>query len=84
MARLAVALGTCFLLSEDRDLRDPPGLGFVAWLQVARAAANETEVETIFFGASIPVTVTGEAVQAASRRIAAASSAAKWAMLGAG
>ena len=83
-ARLAVALGTCFLLSEDRDLCDPPGLGFAAWLQVAHAAANETEVETIFFGASIPVNVTGELVQAASRRITAASSAAKWAMLGAG
>ena len=83
-ARLAVALGTCFLLSEDRDLCDPPGLGFAAWLEVAHAAANETEVATIFFGASIPVNVTGEAVQAASRRIAAASPAAKWAMLGAG
>ena len=83
-ARLAVALGTCFLLSEDRDLCDPPGLGFAAWLQVAHAAANETEVETIVFGASIPVNVTGEVVQAASSRIAAASPAAKWAMLGAG
>jgi len=83
-ARLAVALGICFLLSEDPDLCDPPGLGFAGWLQVAHAAANETEVETIFFGASIPVSVTSEAVGAASRRIAAASAGAKWAMLGAG
>ena len=83
-ARLAVALGTCFLLSEDPDLCDPPGLGFAAWLQVAHAAANETEVETIFVGARIPVNVTAAAVQAASRRIAAAPPAAKWAMLGAG
>lgn len=83
-ARLAVALGTCFLMSEDPDLCDPRGLGFAAWLQVAHAAANETEVETIFFGASIPVRVTSEAVQVVSRRIAAASPAARWAMLGAG
>ena len=83
-ARLAVALGTCFLLSEDPDLCDPPGLGFAAWLEVAHAAANETEVATIYFGASIPVNITGEAVRAASRRIAAAAPAAKWAMLGAG
>jgi len=83
-ARLAVALGTCFLLSEDPDLCDPPGLGFAAWLQVTHAAANETEVETIFVGARIPVNVTTAAVQAASRRIAAPPPAAKWAMLGAG
>jgi hypothetical protein len=83
-ARLAVALGICFRLSEDRDLCDPHGLGFAAWLQVAHAAANETEVETICLGFSIPVTVTSEAVRAASRRIAAASPGATWVMLGVG
>jgi hypothetical protein len=83
-ARLAVALGTYFLLSEDRDLCDPQGLGFAAWLQVAHAAANETEVQTIFVSASIPMSVASEVVQAASYRIAAASPAAKWAMLGVG
>ena len=51
---------------------------------MAHAAANETEVHTIVVGASIPVNVTGEAVPAAARRIAAASPAAKWAMLGVG
>jgi hypothetical protein len=83
-ARLAVALGTCFLLSEDRDLCDPRRLGFAAWLQVAHAAANETEVETIFISLSIPMSATGEAVRAASHRIAAAWPAAKWALLGVG
>lgn len=81
-ARLAVALGVCFLLSEDKDLCDPAGLGVGAWLQVAHAAANETEMETIYFGFSVPVTVVSDAAGAVSRRIAAASPAGKWAAAG--
>jgi hypothetical protein len=81
-ARLAVALGYCFLLTEDPDLCDPPGLGFSAWLQVTHATANETEVESIYFSARIPVVAADEAIRAASRRIAVASPAARWALLG--
>ena len=80
-ARLAVALGYSFLMAEDPDLCDQPHLGFSAWLQVAHAAANETEVEMIGLGVSIPVSAAGEAIGAASRRIAASSPAAKWVML---
>ena len=79
-ARLAVALGYSFLLSEDPDLCDQPQLGFKAWLQVTHAAANETEVEAICLGVSIPVSAAGEAISAASRRIASSSPAAKWVM----
>lgn len=81
-ARLAVALGVCFLLSEDKDLCDPAGLGVGAWLQVAHAAANETEMETIYFGFSVPVTAVSETARVVSRRIAAASPAGKWAAAG--
>jgi hypothetical protein len=80
-ARLAVALGYSFLLAEDPDLCAQAQLGFSAWLQVAHAAANETEVEMIGLGVSIPVSAAGEAIGAASRRIAASSPAAKWVML---
>src|ERR1700735_2748178 len=81
-ARLAVALGYCFLLAEDPDLCDTPGLGFAAWLQVTHAAANETEVASIYVGVSIPVNAAEQAIAAVSRRIAAASPTAKLAMLG--
>jgi len=81
-ARLAVALGYCFLLAEDPDLCDPPGLGFSAWLQVAHAAANGTEVETIYLAVRVPMVATEELVASASRRIAAASPAARWALVG--
>ena len=80
-ARLAVALGYSFLLSEDPDLCDQPQLGFKAWLQVAHATANETEVEMIGLGISIPISTAGEAIGSASRRIAASSPAARWVML---
>ncbi len=81
-ARLAVALGVCFLLSEDKDLCDPAGLGVGAWLQVAHAAANETEMETIYFGFSVPVTAVSETARVVSRRIAAAPPAGKWMVAG--
>jgi hypothetical protein len=81
-ARLAVALGHCFLLAEDPDLCDTPGLGVSAWLKVTHATANGTEVDTIYVGLNIPVTATQELVGAASRRIAAASPAARWALAG--
>jgi hypothetical protein len=76
-----VALGYSFLLSEDPDLCDQPQLGFKAWLQVAHAAANESEVEMIGLGVSIPISAGGEAIGAVSRRIAASSPAARWVML---
>jgi hypothetical protein len=50
---------------------------------VTHAAANETEVRSISVGVSIPVNVTEEVIRAASRRVAAASPAARWALLGA-
>jgi len=81
-ARLAVALGYSFLLSEDPDLCDQPELGFSAWLQVTHAAANASEVDTIALGVSIPVSAAGEAIGAVSRRVASSSAPAKWIMLG--
>lgn len=81
-AQLAVTIGGCFLLSEDRDLCDIPRLGFSAWLKVTHAAANETEVNAIYVTASVPFNVVEAAASAAYRRIAAASTGAKWALAG--
>jgi hypothetical protein len=81
-AQLAVTLGGCFLLSEDRDLCDIPQLGFSAWLKVTHAAANETEVETIYMTASIPFNVVEATAGTAYRRIAAASTGTKLALAG--
>jgi hypothetical protein len=82
-ARLAVALGYCFLLAEDPDLCGIPGLGVSAWLKVTHASASGIEVEEIYIGLNIPVAATQEVVGAAARRIAVASPAAKWALAGA-
>jgi hypothetical protein len=76
-AQLAVTIGGCFLLSEDRDLCDIPHLGFSAWLKVTHAAANQTEVKAIYVTASIPVNVAEATAGAAYRRIAAASTGTK-------
>lgn len=81
-AQLAVTIGGCFLLSEDRDLCDIPHLGFSAWLKVTHAAANETEVEAIYVTASIPLDVAQATAGAAYRRIAATSTGTKWALGG--
>ncbi len=81
-AQLAVTIGGCFLLSEDKDLTDIPDLGVAAWLKVTHAAANETEVDAIYVTASIPVNVVKETAGAAYRGIAAASTGAKWALSG--
>jgi hypothetical protein len=83
-AQLAVTIGGCFLLSEDRDLCDIPGLGFSAWLNVAHAAANQTEVESILVTVSIPFNAMEATAGAAYRRIAAAPAAARWALAGLG
>jgi hypothetical protein len=72
-ARLAVTLGYSFLLAEDPDLCDVPGLGFSAWLQITHAAANGTEVDALFLAVNIPVNATSEAIRFAARRIGAAS-----------
>jgi hypothetical protein len=74
-AQLAVTIGGCFLLSEDPDLCDIPGLGVSAWLQVTHAAANEIEVESYAFVARIPVNVAELTIEGAYRRITAASPA---------
>jgi hypothetical protein len=79
-AQLAVTIGGCFLLSEDHDLTDTPGLGVAAWLQVAHAAANEVEYTTVEFAARIPLNVTGKTIAAVSRRVAAASTGGKIAL----
>ena len=79
-AQLAVTIGGCFLLTEDHDLSDPPGLGFSAWLQVAHAAASEVEYTSIEVTASIPLNVAEEAIRAVSRRVAAAPPAGKLAL----
>jgi hypothetical protein len=76
-AQLAVTIGGCFLLAEDPDLCDIPGLGFSAWLQVTHAAANEIEVDSFAFAVNIPLNFAELAGGAASRRIAAASPGAK-------
>jgi hypothetical protein len=81
-AQLAVTIGGCFLLSEDRDLCDIPHLGFSAWLKVTHAAANETEVEALYVTASIPLDVVEATAGAACRRIAAASTGTNWALGG--
>jgi hypothetical protein len=81
-AQLAVTIGGCFLLSEDRDLTDIPQLGVSAWLKVTHAAANETEAETIYVTASIPFNVAEATAGAACRRIAAASAGTRWALAG--
>jgi predicted nucleic acid-binding protein len=81
-AQLAVTIGECFLLSEDRDLTDIPQLGFSAWLEVTHASANETEIEAIYVTASIPFNAAEAAAGAAYRRIAAASTGGKWALAG--
>jgi hypothetical protein len=81
-AQLAVTIGGCFLLSEDPDLYKIPNLGFYGWLEVAHAAANQTEVEAIYVTASIPFNVVEATAGAAYRRIAAASTGAKWALAG--
>jgi hypothetical protein len=72
-AQLAVTIGGCLLLSEDRDLTDTPNLGFAAWLDVAHAAANEVEMNSIYVTASIPLNVAEATIEIVSRRIAAAS-----------
>jgi hypothetical protein len=72
-AQLAVTIGGCFLLAEDPDLCDIPGLGFSAWLQVTHAAANEIEVDSFAFAVTIPLNFAELAGGAASRRITAAS-----------
>jgi hypothetical protein len=41
-ARLAVALGVCFLLSEDKDLCDPAGLGVEAYAASAGGSSHGT------------------------------------------
>jgi hypothetical protein len=64
-AQLAVTIGGCFLLSEDRDLTVVPQLGFSAWLEITHASANETEVEAIYVTASIPFNIVEEAAGAA-------------------
>ena len=68
-----MTIGGCFLLTEDHDLSDPPGLGVSAWLQVAHAAASEVEYASIEMTARIPLNVAGETIGAVSRRVAAAS-----------
>jgi hypothetical protein len=72
-AQLAVTIGGCFLLTEDPDLSDPPGLGISAWLQVAHAAASEVEYTSVELTARIPLNIAGETIGAVSRRMAAAS-----------
>jgi hypothetical protein len=72
-ARLALTLGYSFLLTEDPDLCDVPGLGFSAWLQITHAAANGIEVDTLYVAVNIPVNAAGEAIRFAARRIGAAS-----------
>src|SRR5262249_19422592 len=81
-AQLAVTIASCFLLSEDKDLCDIPQLGFSAWLKLTHAAANQTEVDAIFVTARIPVKFAEETAGAAYRRIATASTGAKWALAG--
>ncbi len=81
-AQLAVTIGGCFLLSEDRDLYDIPQLGFSAWLNVTHAAANETEAQTIFVTASIPFHAAEVTAGAAYRGIATASMGTKLAVAG--
>jgi hypothetical protein len=76
-ARLAVTLGYSFLLSEDPDLCDVPGLGFSAWLQITHAAANGTEIDALYVAVNIPVNAAGEVIRLAARRIGAASSVVK-------
>ena len=83
-AQFAVTIGGCFLLSEDPDLCDIPGLGFSAWLSVTHAAANQTEVDAIYVTASIPFNAMEATAAAAYRRIAAASASARWALAGLG
>jgi len=73
IAQLAVTIGGCFLLAEDPDLCDIPGLGFSAWLQVTHAAANEIEVESYAVAVSIPINFAELTTGAASRRIMAVS-----------
>jgi len=72
-ARLAVTLGYSFLLTEDPDLCDVPGLGFSAWLQITHAAANGIEVDALYVAVNIPLNAAGEAIRFAARRIGAAS-----------
>ena len=81
-AQLAVTIGGCFLLSEDKDLTDIPQLGFSAWLKVTHAGANETEVEAVYVTASIPFNGVEAAAGAAYRRIAAASTGTQLALAG--
>lgn len=81
-ARLAVTLGYSFLLSEDPDLCDVPGLGFSAWLQITHAAANGTEVDALFVAVNIPVNAAGEVARLVARRIGAASPVVKAVLAG--
>lgn len=81
-AQLAVTIGGCFLLSEDKDLSDIPQLGFSAWLKVTHAAANQTEADAIYVTASIPFNVAEATAGAAYRRIATAPAGAKVALAG--
>jgi len=80
-ARLAVTIRGCFLLSEDQDLTDVPRLGFAAWLDVAHAAANEVEMNSIYVSASIPINVAEATIESISRRIAAVSPGVKIALV---
>lgn len=81
-AQLAVTIGGCFVLSEDRDLCDIDQLGVSGWLKVTHAAATETEVETIFVAASIPFNVVEVTAGPAYRRITMASTGTKLALAG--
>jgi hypothetical protein len=81
-AQLAVTIGGCFLLSEDRDLTDIPQLGISVWLKVTHAVANKTEVEAIYVTASIPFSIAEATAGPAYRRIAAASTGTRWALAG--
>ncbi len=80
-AQLAVTIGGCFLLSEDPDLTDTPRLGVAAWLDVAHAAANEVEMNSIYVSATIPLNVAEATIEAISRRIAAVSAGVKIALV---
>jgi hypothetical protein len=79
-AQIAVTIGGCFLLTEDRDLSDPPGLGFSAWLKLTHAAANEIEYASVEMTASIPLNAATAAIGALSRRVAATPPAGRLAL----
>jgi hypothetical protein len=81
-AQLAIALGYSYLLTEDPDLHETPGLGISAWLQVTHATATEPEVESLAITVNIPLNVTTEAASTASRAIAKAPTGVKLLLAG--